>query len=81
MLILYRERLILILPFDASHADSFTSFMIPVETGTAPDIGDSFVMVAQWRAAVNDFLSEMSPPPKLLRTAAFLQAGAGFRWI
>jgi len=25
-----------ILPFNASHADSFTSCMIPVETGTSP---------------------------------------------
>nr|DAV77882.1 MAG TPA: hypothetical protein [Bacteriophage sp.]DAW84297.1 MAG TPA: hypothetical protein [Bacteriophage sp.] len=24
------------MPFNASHADSFTSCMIPVETGTAP---------------------------------------------
>jgi hypothetical protein len=32
----YLQRLILILPFNAPHADSFTSFMIPVETSTTP---------------------------------------------
>jgi len=32
----YLQRLILILPFDAPHADSFTSCMIPVETSTTP---------------------------------------------
>lgn len=30
------QRLILILPFNASHADSFTSCIAPVETSTAP---------------------------------------------
>ena len=34
----YLQRLILILPFDASHADSFTSCMTPVETSTGPNI-------------------------------------------
>ncbi len=32
----YLQRLILILPFDAPHADSFTSCMTPVETSTTP---------------------------------------------
>ena len=32
----YLQRLILILPFNAPHADSFTSFMTPVETSTTP---------------------------------------------
>ena len=32
----YLQRLILILPFHAPHADSFTSCMIPVETSTTP---------------------------------------------
>ena len=32
----YLQRLILILPFNASHADSFTSCMTPVETSTTP---------------------------------------------
>ena len=34
----YLQRLYLILPFNASHANSFTGFMIPVETFTTPEI-------------------------------------------
>ena len=33
----YLQRLILILPFNPSHGDSFTSCMTPVETSTTPE--------------------------------------------
>ncbi len=35
-MLIHRQRLILGLPFNASLADSFTGFMVPVETSTTP---------------------------------------------
>ena len=61
----YLQRLILILPFHAPHADSFTSCMIPVETSTTPDwftvIHSVNFTISQKQFLVNSYHSSKIP--------------------